>query len=225
MYDIFEGMNDDNIQYSEYLKRTRQDTRVKIIDELERRKQFTPDFRELRLRTDILVFVYDEFKKKGLQNPILVDSKYLGEGRTTNNQFFMKNSAHFPVVFQHRKEGHPNKGFIRGEVYAVPPETLLRLDKVKSNLVMFKRVSKHITLMDQEFMTKKGNKKPTVECFTYLGVPEFWEKETSHVAPSTMPQGIKEKRFYEYTVKAAPSQWAQQDYYKRNLNAYHGMMH
>lgn len=177
-------------------------TKVCIIDELLMRKRFSPDFGNVRNREDILLFVYDEFQRQGSMNPVLSESKFLGQGRTAANNFQMKNGRHnVPVVLSNNSKGDSNKGFIRGEVYAVPPETLLQVDKMNSNTVRFRRQKKYIFLLDQEYQTKKGNKRPSVECFMYLGVPEFWENQTLWNAPSMIPKNDKSRRYYDYIPK------------------------
>ena len=186
--------------YYDYLKGLSQDPTFKvcIVDELLLRKKYTPDFGELRLYENILVFVYDELKVDGFQSSILSESKFLGEARTMHNSFLMKSSSTNPVVFVNNKPKDINKGYIRGEVYAVPPETLLQLDKAKFNGFLYRRQKKYIFLMDQEYQTKQGNKRPSVEAFMYLGIPEYWESYKLFNAPAIIPKHDRNKKYFDY---------------------------
>lgn len=170
----------------------------KTIDKLTARGKYTPDFAKLRLFDNILVFVYDELKQNGDANKYLKDSPFLGEARTSHNHFVMKSAPRGPVVFNNSKT--EKRGFVRGECYAVSPETLLDLDYVMSNQHVFRREEKYIFLMDQEYKTKNGQRRPSVKAWTYLGVPEFWMQQSLLQAPRTIPHGNKgqEKGYYEF---------------------------
>ena len=194
MFDLLDGWPDENNEPS-----TPNKSEPSFISELIERKRYTPDFKNIRLHEDNLVFVYDEFQKGGAYNRNLSEGKYLGKGKTAYNQYQMKlTTVHpsSPVVFLHNVV---NPGFIRGEVYAVPPETIQILDRLNRNGQVFSRTEKSIFLLDQTYTTKKGPKSPSVKCWMYIGIRSFWEDKKLNSAGSMIPYNSSNKRYYEYT--------------------------
>jgi gamma-glutamylcyclotransferase (GGCT)/AIG2-like uncharacterized protein YtfP len=169
----------------------------KIIQKLLLRREYTPDFSKLRLHQDIIIMVYDSMRVGGFQNHFLKNAKLLGECRTAHNGFIMRSGVN-PVVFSDNDNGSKQKGFIRGDAFAVSPELFLDIDWLRSNGKVYQRTQKHVFLLDQEYPTRHGNKKPTVQAWMWLGVPEFWKKENLTISPSTLPNGDRNKRYYEF---------------------------
>lgn len=208
MYDMLEYMEGlaDEDWHKNYKKRQAEMKMTEVIKKLKNIEKFTPDYGTIRLHRDIIVVVYDDMKSRGLENFILRDSKYLGEVKSTGNNYIMKINP--PVAFFIDKTNEKQRGFIRGEAYAVNPITLANLDYYKSNLQKVKRVKKYFFLLDQDYPTKNGTKKPSVEAFVWVGLPAYWnDKAGMYTAPSVSPQGDKSKRYYEYVVASPPSIW------------------
>lgn len=206
MFDLLNGWPDED--GNESVDKSRNHKGPEFIAELLERQKFTPDFKNFRMREDNLVFVYDEFKKQGLWNNYLADSKFLGEGRTAHNGYQMKmtvGSVPWPVVMIHNPV---NPGMIRGEVYAVLPETIQKLDKLNRNGEVFERRERTIMLLDQEYPSKKGVRHPTQKCWMYIGIPEFWRSKGLNMASAIVPQNSNNKRYYEYAVQTNRVLWA-----------------
>lgn len=172
------------------------DTTPKIFDELARREKFTPDFNKLRLKQNILVFVYDDFRIRGGFNPVLNDSKYLGFAISATDLYVLKGHR-LPVLLDTTKKADL-KGRIKGEVYAVPPETLLRMDKIRHNGNLFKRIERTFFLTDQKYKTKNGTSIPSVKAFVYMGIPEQWQGDHLDVQSRFSYAGSKEKKYFEW---------------------------
>lgn len=167
----------------------------RIIDELKRREKFTPDFKKLRLHEDILVFVYDDFKMHGSANRVLSESKYLGVAVSSHDNYVLKGHAYPTLVDAGR---NTIRARIKGEVYAVPPETILMMDKQKFNGNLYRRVQRTFFLNNQTYKTKKGPKHPSVRAWVYIGVPEHWSMTTLPIYPRYAYQGSRDKKFFEY---------------------------
>jgi len=173
-------------------------TTVKIIEELEQRGRHTPDFRDHRLKEDILVFVYCNYMHRGYYHHFFRDFKYLGVARTASNLYVMKNDLYEPVVFDVAKNYNGLKGFVKGEVYAIPPEALLMLDKVKNNREVFLRRERTVFLMEQYYKSKEGQKCPTVKAQMYLGSSSFWNNKGLTTSAVLHSHGFRDKPYFEF---------------------------
>jgi gamma-glutamylcyclotransferase (GGCT)/AIG2-like uncharacterized protein YtfP len=173
-----------------------------IIEQLSRREKYTPDFNKLRFKDNILVFMYDEFRIRGKQNSIFNDSKYLGYGISATDLYCLKGHT-LPVLLDDNLKSSKIRGRIKGEIYAVPPETLLRLDKLKYNTVLFKRVERTFFLTDQSYKTKDGSRIPSLKAWVYIGKPEQWQGDHLSVQPMFSHAGSKERKYFEYFPKDA----------------------
>lgn len=163
---------------------------IDIIKELRKRGQYTPDFDKIRQFKSTIVFVYDDFKKTKPYHSLLLDSYYLGDARTCSDSFAMKGSS-YPVAFKNNNHNH-ERGNIKGEAYAVTPETLMRMDQIKSNRCMFNREKRNVFLLDQEFPGKKKTS-PSVQAWMYIGNEGFWKGQTLDLCPSSLPINGKTK--------------------------------
>ena len=167
-----------------------------IIEILQDRKKFSPDFGKQRLLSNILIFVYDSMKKGGQSDTILKDTTFLGLARTTLPNYLMNiYGNHRPVVMDHNRKEFG--GYIRGEVYAISPLHLLEIDKAKLNGFVFKRQQRSIQLLDQSYPSKKGPVHPCVQAWIYFGIPEAFESAVAcRVSPATFND--KGKRVFDY---------------------------
>lgn len=138
----------------------------RILDE---RKKRTPDLERLKYFENVLVFVYGTLQRGHENYRILAEnSKYLGIGHTVLKSFSMHDTLNgFPMVFQ---ENTPEfQGFIRGEVWAVSPDTLAQIDRLEDNGGYYKR-QKTFVCLDEQVVPSKDMMHPVVDCQIYLGV-------------------------------------------------------
>ena len=133
---------------------------------LDFRSSQTPDYHKLIGKEDHIVFVYGTLKRRHKRHSVLKDSKYLGPACTAFHHYEMMDSGlHYPVVFEGAK---PDRcGRVDGEAYAVPTETLVKLDNIEGNPFFFKRKPVSIVLKKQILAaTDKG---VVIQAHTYLG--------------------------------------------------------
>lgn len=147
---------------------------IDLIQKIKERAERTPDFRELRIKTDIPVFVYGTLKRGDYNNRLLEGSKYLGEAETSTRYYNMKSTGGFPVVFK-RNELYTGSAKVEGEVYLVNLETLTNLDRLEDNGHMYIRSLNYVFLKDQPFVESDGAKyRPSLQCWMYIGNEDFW---------------------------------------------------
>lgn len=160
--------------------------KINIINDLRARASYTPDLLELKKYDNHLLFVYCTLKKSYKDNGILKDSIYLGEGKTQSSTFNLKESA-FPVAFSVLLDSSPNKGRLKGEVYAVSLETIMKIDILKNNGAYHNRVKRQILLEDQKYTTHGKVCKPYTLCHIYLGNENYWNgRHLSQTIPYTI---------------------------------------
>lgn len=151
---------------------------MNIIESLKIRGNWTPDFSDLRRRKYILLFVYDELKRNGFQNPLLKNSgaKYLGEGKTSTDNYKLKYDRG-PIAFKDNLKSSASRGYLLGEIFAVKPEVILYLDANKQNGIVFNRIKKPILMFDQHYNTNSGAKRINSLCYFYVGNEEYYENK------------------------------------------------
>lgn len=164
---------------------------------LKRRNSFTPDFLELKLKDRIPVFTYGTLRVGQKRFSTLEDQVYLGEAYSATQNYEMVNSEmDFPVALN--SEFQSVKGAsIFGEVFLVKPEIILELDLIESNGEMYKREERWFYLLDQQ--TKKRNIRPSMKCWVYMGVRDFWKSYTTFPITPKMVTPNKPRRVYEWT--------------------------
>ncbi len=153
-------------------------TRDHILDELYQRKFLTPDYKDLEKYHQHLVFV-DGMLKEGIGKNtfFLNEATYLGSAYTVETNYIMKRMAAFPITFQYnKKQPNPCKG-VWGDLYAVDTDTMVVLDNLFANHVMYEREKKFIVCNEQFVDFKQGKKCATVEAWYYLGIEEYWEHQ------------------------------------------------
>jgi len=152
-----------------------------LTDEaLERDNRFTPDYLKLKLQKYVPLFVYGEMKVGCPAFAQIKGSIYLGEARTTTQNFYMETADdnNQPVVFE--TNGPTTIGrHILGDVFLVDPYQMLNLDYIQQNSVAYNRKERFCYLMEQT-VPSKTRFKPSLKCFIYLGDPTYWDQvETS----------------------------------------------
>lgn len=144
---------------------------LEYLDQIAKRKnETTPDYLKLKLQKHYPVFVYGNLKSGGLYSALLKDSPFLGEGITNNISYQM---SYFEGLFNQPilKRIVPssiNAARVMGEVYVVTPEQILEIDAALEHTQMFVRENAFVKLRDQTYMTKEGEKNPTIKCIVYL---------------------------------------------------------
>lgn len=195
--DVFAGMYEEGWPGVFTRKEEVKTKPVKIIEELQKRERYTPDFKKLRLQEDIPVFVYDQFRMNGTNNRLLRDSKYLGCAVTAHNGFVMR-GYNQPIVVEQNNKLADWRGKIKGEVYAVPPETILTIDKQKMNTMTCQRKMVTVFLTEQHYNTKKGKKHPSIKAWMYLARREHFDHIQLPVQARFTIAGRRDYCFYDF---------------------------
>lgn len=192
----------------------------KIIEKLKEREKYSPDYHSFRSFEYVALFVYDEFKREGdLFDVISEDLIFLGQGRTASDQYCLKKYGDKPVLFSER-DNPLRKGYIDGQIFAVRPEAILKMDILHKNGEMFNRHKRHFLMRDQK-SPLKVNAKPYLDCYYYAGNEEFFDPghnifETSfHVNTTTNTRN----KVYFYSTKSVSSSVNQ------NNDMFNGMWH
>lgn len=153
---------------------------LSIIDKLEERGKYCPDFGTLRKYEYHLLFVYDSLKVYQDLNYYLKsfeNVKYLGEGRTHTNSYIVKKYGDDDVIAFDDFDPFSNiKAKIIGDVFAVPPEVLLELDILKEHTILTNRKKRSVLLKDQ-FVGLRSIQNPFVQAHIYLGIKDIWSLE------------------------------------------------
>lgn len=197
MFDMFEGYHEDwPGVYSQEPKPAPEPKKLDIFESLKQRQKWTPDFKKLRLHKEILVFVHDQLVYLGSQHKYIEGAKYLGKAVSIHESYTMK--GHRMPVLMENTNPKSERAKIKGEVYAVTPERMLVLDKLKYNGNMFRREMRTFFLKDQKFPTKAGHRVPSVKAWVYLGIPDVWQGDHLPTFPRYAYAGLKDKMYYEY---------------------------
>ena len=195
MFDAFEGYRED--WPGVYTPKPAPDVqRVKVFDILAQREKWTPDFKKLRLQENILVFAFDQLVLLGQQHKYIQGAAYLGKAVSLHDSYVLKGHK-FPVLFENSGD-KIKRAKIKGEVYAVTPERMLVLDKLKFNGNMVHRELRSFFLKDQSYDTKKGTRRPSVKAWVYLAIPDVWQGDHLPIFPTYTYAGLKDKKYYEY---------------------------
>lgn len=192
---------------------------VRIFDQLQERKKWTPDFAKLRKYNWVPVFVYDDFRQKGAYNKIFNDSKYLGHGVTCTDLYTMRGHR-MALAFDNNFTGSPLRGALRGEVYAVHPDTIQRLDKIKANGIMFNRIHRHVFLPDQDYKTSTGYKSPSIGAWMYIADDDFWTNNHLPALPLNKIAGSP-KKYYDYVPNTSPYALSESESYRKYMTNRH----
>lgn len=144
--------------------------------EIVERGHYTPDFPKLRKLSHQYVFVYGTLKQGFRNHKFLREDDLVGCGFTDQDRFFIakEKQAKFPIaLFDNREEF---RGRLYGEIYKVLPETMLDLDNLESNGIVFKRFPLLIN-----YWQKIGGPY-TLRCWTYIGARDYWCTRTDRLS-------------------------------------------
>lgn len=170
-----------------------------LTDQLfERKNRWTPDYLKLKLEKYIPVFVYGTLKAGMPRHGVLEETVALGDGYTSTAGYQMVKSTRgdFPVVLGQNTVGVLGQRIL-GEVYLVSPKHMLNLDKIEDNNTMYKREARYVYLLDQTMKTANGVIRPSIKCWIYLGVHDFWKNQDTETMKSKEVDGGK-MRVYEW---------------------------
>lgn len=164
------------------------DVSIKLFNALEARKDSTPDMSRLKYFDNILVFAYGTLQRGHENYSIIAEgSKYLGMGHTVLRAYSMYDTLNgFPMVFQESVAEH--QAYIKGEVWAVSPSTLAKIDRLESNGSYYRRQRTYVSL-DEQIVPSKDNMHPIVDCQIYLGM-------TRHDVYKRMHRYYSKNHFY-----------------------------
>lgn len=140
-----------------------------------RRSKFTPDYFQRKMEDHIPMFVYGAMKKGGFLYDDIMDScYYLGSGTTSQGHWDLRTeeNGYYPIMMKSFQGEDAFLGKVRGQVFVVDPLTLLQVDRMEQNGVLFKRQKIFIALHDQKYTTKDGLRATIIPCWTYVGLPE-----------------------------------------------------
>lgn len=167
-------MMNDNIDRTKYNKKN-------TLNALMARKFFTPDWQDLNEQQYNLVFLWDSHMKNfPLHNSTLTFARYLGRAHTVEKNFSMRVNGVYPFVIQDDSATtkHLQKSAVRGELYAVSPLLMSKLDINCVNGEEMERNKLYVQAYEQPSVMKDG-KGPIVQAWVYTHKLDLWNKVTT----------------------------------------------
>lgn len=167
----------------------------------EEASMYTPDMHELRMYKTVLLFVCDEHMRGNTKSGEFQEHcRFLISGFTAPRFVLWRKTATGEAIPLRGKEGdtYAPPARIRGEIYQVPTDYLVWLDKAKENTVVYKRklVKIHIpyriverqlvwsraelshAFQKQRALRLVSEKMEHVEeVYMYIGVEDFWNDQ------------------------------------------------
>lgn len=149
----------------------------RIAKDATERSSLTQDAPYLYRKKHHLVLIYDQKMRSFPEHEeIKYSSIYCGSAWTHSSNFTMwkkrAGSASYPIAM--RDMFSPNKGFIRGELFAVKTPFMLELDDIYANGVHYNRVEVPISLpFILEGAFKSGYKYTDQKAWMYVGTKFF----------------------------------------------------
>jgi len=144
------------------------------VEELEVRKTYTPDFRDLSLGKEHLVLLYNNMKVGFKRNYVVGGTKFLGRGVTlTKNYFARKCPDDCYAWIMDIKDAHM-QGMVSslgGHIFAMSPQELVHLDAHMQNNVDFVRKKVYVEMLDQ-FSPHRSGAPVIVDAWVYTIRPE-----------------------------------------------------
>lgn len=175
----------------------------RIIEEDKERLQYTPDYCRLAQHTSHLFFIHDDMMQLQTNHDMVKEGSLSGfrplaYGYTTKKMSFIKKELglkSFPVALSLRNTDDlplymTDEYRIRGEIYAIRPHQIVKLDTHRQNGVQFKRIPVNINVgyrkllgwYDANGSTKYNHhlaneEMLTVSCQMYVGREEYWKDQ------------------------------------------------
>lgn len=176
-----------------------------LLHEDKQRLQFTPDYHDIGSRKGNLVFIHDDMMCLGPMHDLVKEGSLSGfypftYAYTSQKFNFVRKDLglkSFPIALQLKEDQNmpmhvAYRSRIRGEIYAVRPETIVSLDTHRQNGVQFQRVKMNINIGSRklrESVWTDANGKDryeykldkeemcTVPCWMYVGREEYWKDQ------------------------------------------------
>lgn len=129
----------------------------------------TPDMPMLYDKRRHLIFVYGTLKRGFKRFSLLKKPYYVGEGWTRFNHYEMeytKGNEPFPIVTR-KRDGH----HIHGEVFLVPPESIVCTDFYESNGQYYDRIRTPVEITNANNL----NEPLVMDCWMYIGRKSHWD--------------------------------------------------
>lgn len=202
-----------------------------LVHEDKQRLQFTPDYHVIGTRKGNLVFVHDDMMMLQPNHELVrvgLSGFYpFAYGYTSQRFNFVKKDLglkSFPVALQLKDDSDmpmhvANSYRIRGELYALRPESVIALDTHRQNGVQFERVRMNINVASRalrhsswtdangidkhEYRLDRENM-ITVPCWMYVGREAYWKDQLASEFFSFKPIDIIQedriwlKEYYQY---------------------------
>lgn len=175
----------------------------KLTDELLMRdNDETPDYLQLKQRQEHLLFVYGLEKAGGPLHPIIKDFPTLGDAHTATKAWVMRtvDNGKVPIAMASSVGQDATSGKVLGEVYVVPPELFLELDRLYGNNTRFVRDTRWIWLADQTLKTQGPRVRPSARCWMYIGHPSWVHQQSSSlcVRKESGANGMIYEKYYDW---------------------------
>lgn len=176
-----------------------------LLHEDHRRLQFTPDYYLISQKKSHLVFIHDDMMQLQPNHSKVVEGSLSGfyplsYGYTSRRFSFIKKELglkSFPIALELRDtEELPmfmaDSYRIRGEIYAVRPQTLIELDTHRQNGVQFQRRRVNINVgfrklrqahwvdanaKDRYALNLDREEMCSSECWMYVGREDYWKDQ------------------------------------------------
>lgn len=164
----------------------------------------TPDYRELRKKSDIPVMFMDSFRVGGMYNCMIDKRPYLGEAISVSEWFQQRESSKYddPMFVKYDKNpGSVPKGCILGDVFVLDPVTLLEVDRFLQNTKMFVRQQTWVWMLDQKSVFKDKTKM-NLKVWVYLAHPRFFEGNP-YRCPAPNRTTSSQKPCYDFDANTA----------------------
>jgi hypothetical protein len=175
-----------------------------LLYEEKQRLQFTPDYHDIGTRRGNLVFVHDDMMMLQPNHDLVKDGLSwfypFAYGYTSQKFSFVKKELglkSFPIAIDLRNTDdmpmHVAQTYrIRGELYALRPQTIIELDTHRQNGVQFQRIKVNINVASRKLRRsvwtdangrdkseyKLGKEEMiTVPCWMYVGREAYWKDQ------------------------------------------------
>jgi gamma-glutamylcyclotransferase (GGCT)/AIG2-like uncharacterized protein YtfP len=177
--------------------------------ELRERRSYTPDIPELEQRCAHLIFVYGSLKDPGFSRSGFLPgegAKFIAAGTTKLNYslwYQHRRKDAFPVLLP-VKSGHPY-GNVVGQVWMVYPHTIIKLDELERNTVLYNRLKINVQLITKPRDTQ-FQQYSSVYAYAYMGQNSLWGRmiDTLDLKP------IGRTRIYDESVQNRYINWTPQ---------------
>lgn len=149
-----------------------------FITPLKTRMSLTPEWRELKAKKHIPVFIFSDYQESMFGGEFFRDDLYVGRGRTAAASYKMRvNGQGVAEVYHHQVYGDRA---IAGDIYLISPKKLMELDCIEKNTIFTERKKEYIYAEDQMY---SNGLMPSLLCWMYLcpGVP-FESDENSYLS-------------------------------------------